>query len=108
MNVNYGTENAGPMEEFVEIELSRSLRFLIVAMNDRSAGNVAAANREELRAYRAYQEALHLFWTLRNHICRTGARRLAIRIRKTEKELTRFPRPLQRGPATHHQRNGQL
>jgi len=108
VNVNGETANAVPMEEFVEIELSQSLRFLIVAMHDRSAGNVAAANREELRAHRAYQEALHLFWVLRHHICRTAARRLAIRIRKTERELTRFPRPLQCGPATHHQRNGQL
>ena len=87
MNVNYGTENAGPMEEFVEIELSRSLRFLIVAMNDRSAGNVAAASRQELSAYRAYHEALHLFGVLRHHICRTAARRLAVRIEKIGNRL---------------------
>jgi len=74
----------------VEIELSRSLRFLIVAVNDRSAGNVAAASREELSAYRAYQEAVHLFRVLRHYICRTAARRLAIRIKKTGKSLTQF------------------
>jgi len=57
MNVNGGNGNALPMEEVVEIELSRSLGFLIAAMN--------ASDREELGAHRAYQEALHLFRALR-------------------------------------------
>lgn len=108
MNVNGEMGNALPMEEFVEIELSRSLRFLVVARNDRSAGNVAAANREELSAHRAYQEALHLFWVLRHHIRRTAARRLAIRIRKTGKDLTRFLPAFQRRLGNHHERNEQL
>ena len=82
MNVRGGTRSAADLGEFVENELNRSLGFLSVAVNDRTAGNVAAANREELSAHRAYQEALHLFRVLRHHICRTGARRLAIRITK--------------------------
>ena len=54
----------------------------MVGVNDWSAGNVAAANREELSAHRAYQEARYLFRVLRDPICQTGARRLAIRIKK--------------------------
>ncbi len=69
------------MEAFAEIELSRSLRFLIVAVN--------ATDRGELGEHRAYQEALHLFRVLRPPICRTAARRLAIRIKKTGEESCR-------------------
>ena len=84
VSVNGGAENAASWEEFVDIELSRSLGFLTVAMNDRSAGKVAAAGREELIAHRAYQEALHLFRVLRHQMCRTGARRLALRIKEID------------------------
>jgi len=87
VNVNGEGGNAELMEEFVAIELRRSLRFLIVAMSDRSAGHLAAASRQELSAHRAYHEALHLYRVLRHHICRTAARRLAIRIRKTGNRL---------------------
>jgi len=87
VNVNGGTQNAASWEEFVDIELSRSLGFLIVAMNDRSAGKVAAANREELSAHRAYQEALHRFRVLRHHMCQTGARRLALRIKEIDNAM---------------------
>lgn len=82
MNVKGGTRSAVDLGEFVENELNRSLGFLSVAVKNECAGNVAAANREELCAHRAYHEALYLFRVLRRHICRTGAQRLAIRIKK--------------------------
>ena len=87
MNTNGGKGNAAGLEEFIEIELSRSLGCLILAMNDRLTGKVAAANRGELSAHRAYQEALHLFRVLRDHIGQSGARRLAIRIKKIGKAM---------------------
>jgi hypothetical protein len=87
VGVNGGMRNALGLEELVKIELSRSLGFLTVAMNDRSAGNVAAASREELSAHRAYQEALHLFSVLRHHMCQTGARRLAVRIKEIDNAM---------------------
>jgi hypothetical protein len=108
VNVSHGTENAVRMEELVEIELSRSLGFLIVAVNDRTAGNVAAASRQELSAYRAHQEALHLFRVLRHFICRTAARRLAIRIKTTGKDLTQFPSVATRRLETLQKRTEQL
>jgi hypothetical protein len=82
VDVNGEVTNPVDLEEFVKIELRRSLGFLIAAMNDRSAGNVAAANHEELSAHRAYQEALYLFRVLRSHLCQAGARRLSIRIKE--------------------------
>jgi hypothetical protein len=87
VNVDSGTRNAASWEQFVDIELSRSLSFLTVAMNHRAAGNVAAANREELSAHRAYQEALHLFRVLRRHMRQTGARRLALRIKEIDNAM---------------------
>jgi len=80
MDVNGGAGNATNLEEFVDLQLSAALTSQLAAMNDRSAGNVAAANRGELDAHRAYQEALHLFRVLRSHMCPAGARRLSIRI----------------------------
>jgi hypothetical protein len=82
LKVSSGPGNAANLEEFVDIGLSTTLTFLVVARKDRRAGNVTAANREELRAHRAYQEALHLFRVVHPHICQTGARRLAIRIKE--------------------------
>jgi len=82
VNANGKTANVLHLEQFVEIELSRSLDFLTVATSDRSAGNVVAANRGELSAHRAFEEAQRLFRVLRGHICQIGARRLAIRIKK--------------------------
>jgi hypothetical protein len=81
VKVSRGTGNAVKLEEFVDIGQQRNpdLPKLVVAMNDRSAGNVAAASREELRSHRAYQEAPHLF---RVHICQNGVRRLAIGIKE--------------------------
>jgi hypothetical protein len=87
VKVNGGTGNTVDVEELVKIELSRSLGFLTVSMNDRSAGNIAAANREELSAHRAYQEALHLYRVLRSHLCQAGARRLALRIKKIDNAM---------------------
>ncbi len=80
MDVNGGTGNAADLEEFVDIQLNATLALQVAAEDDRSAGNVAVANREELSAHRAYQEAVHLFRVLRSHIGRAGARRLSIRI----------------------------
>jgi hypothetical protein len=82
VNANSGTRSAVDPGEFVESELIRTLGFLSLAVNDRRAGNMAAGNRKELSAHRAYQEALYLFRVLRPDICQTGARRLAIRIRE--------------------------
>jgi hypothetical protein len=82
VNVNGGAQNAASWEELVDSELSRSLAFLIVATNYRSAGNVTSANREELSAHRAYQEALYLFKVLRHLMRKTAARRLALRIKE--------------------------
>ena len=73
--------------EFVENELRKSLDFLGIAVNDRSAGNVAAADGEELSAHRAYHEALYLFRVLRPRISHAGVRRLAIRIRETKSAM---------------------
>jgi hypothetical protein len=87
VNVNGGKGNAADLEEFIEIELSTTLGCLILAMNDRLTGKVAAANRGELCAHRAYQEALHLFRVLRDQIGQTRARRLAIRIKKIGKAM---------------------
>ncbi len=66
MNVNGGTGNAVPIEELIQIEVSRSLRFLIAAMN--------ATDREQLDEHGAYQEALHLFRVLRPPILRDPRR----------------------------------
>jgi hypothetical protein len=87
VNVNGGKGNAADLEEFIEIELSRTLGCLILAMNDRLTGKVAAANRGELGAHRAYQEALRLFRVLRHHIGQTAARRLAVRIKKIDSAM---------------------
>jgi hypothetical protein len=84
------------LEEFVDIGLSKTLTFLVVARKDRRAGNVTAASREELGAHRAYQEALHLFRVLRPHICQTGARRLAIRIKEIGNSMRRLAPPVPR------------
>ncbi len=88
MNVNGGTGNAVQMEAFVEIELSRSLRFLIVAVN--------ATDREELGQQRAYQEALHPFRVLRPVLCpppSAGPRRgvSLSELRKLEKKVAAGP-----------------
>ena len=80
MDVNGRTGDAANLEEFIDIQLRAALTFLVAARDDRSAGNVAAANREELSAHRAYQEALHLFRVLRRRICQAGMQRLALRI----------------------------
>jgi hypothetical protein len=85
--VNGRMRSAVDLEELVNIELSRSRGFLTIAMNDRSAGNVASAGRAELSAHRAYQQALHLFRVLRRHICQTGARRLALRIKEIDNAM---------------------
>ena len=82
MKVSGGAANDVKLEKFVDIELSTALTFLVVARDDRCSGNVTAANHGELSAHRAYQEALYLFRVLRPQICRSGARRLAIRIKK--------------------------
>ena len=82
MKVTRGSVNALQLEQFVDIELSTALAFLVVAKDKRCTGNVTAADHGELNAHRAYQEALYLFKVLRPHICRSGARRLAIRIKK--------------------------
>ena len=87
MNANGSTLNSVDLEELVEIELSTTLTFLVVARDDRSAGKVAAASREELSAHRAYQEALNLFRVLRHYICPSGARRLAIRMREIDNAM---------------------
>ncbi len=71
MNVNGGTRNAVPIDESVESELSRSVRFLIAAMN--------ATDRDKLGEHRAYQEALHLFRVCVPSSCVTVERRIAIR-----------------------------
>jgi hypothetical protein len=96
VKVSSRTMNAVNLEKFVDIELSTTLTFLVVARKDRRAGNVTAANREELGAHRAYQEALHLFRVLRSRICQTGARRLAIRIREIGNAMRRLAPPVQR------------
>jgi hypothetical protein len=70
------------LAEFIDIELSTVLTFLDDARDDRCTGNLTTANHAELSAHRAYEEALHLFRVLRPHICQTGARRLAIRLKK--------------------------
>ena len=70
------------LEQFVDIELSTALTFLVVARDNRCTGNATGANNGELKAHRAYQEALYLFRVLRPNICRSGARRLASRIKK--------------------------
>ena len=82
MDVNGGTGSAVDLEEFVDIQLRATMTFLAAASDDRSAGNGAAANREELSAHRAYQEALHLFRVLSRQIRQAGIRRLAIRIKE--------------------------
>ena len=82
MKVSSVTVNGVNLEEFVDIELSTALSFLVEARDDRHRGNVAAVNHGELSAHRAYQEALYLFRVLRPRICQTGVRRLAIRIKK--------------------------
>jgi hypothetical protein len=96
LKVSSGTGNAVNLEEFVDIGLSTTLAFLVVVRNDRRAGNVTAASREELGAHRAYQEALHLFRVLRPHICQTGARRLAIRIKAIGNAMRRLAPPVLR------------
>ena len=96
MKVSSGTMNAVNLEEFVDIGLNTTLTLPVVARKDRRAGKVTAANREELGAHRAYQEALHLFRVLRSHICQTGARRLAIRIREIGNAMRRLAPPVQR------------
>jgi hypothetical protein len=87
VRVSNGTGNTVTLEKFVDIGLSATLTFLVAARDDRRAGNVAAANRQELGAHRAYQEALYLFRVLRPHVCQAGARRLAIRIKKIGKAM---------------------
>ena len=83
MKVSGGAANDVKLEKFVDIELSTALTFLVLARDDCCSGNVTAANHGELSAHRAYQEALYLFRVLRRpQICRSGARRLAIRIKK--------------------------
>jgi len=82
VNVSCGTGNAVPIEPFGAIELRRSLACLVAAMN--------ATDREKLGAHLAYEEALHLFRVLRPHMCRTAALRLAIRIKKTDRDFTAF------------------
>ena len=82
MKAKGGARSAVDFAEFVENELSKSLDFLGIAVNDRSAGNVAAANSEELSAHRAYHEALYLLRVLRPRISHAEVRRLAIRIRE--------------------------
>ncbi|HEV2380934.1 MAG TPA: hypothetical protein VG206_14230 [Terriglobia bacterium] len=73
--------------EFVETELSKSLGFLSIALNDRSAGDVTAAKRDELAAYRAFHDAVYLFTVLRSRISEARARRLAVRIREFERAV---------------------
>jgi hypothetical protein len=87
VNVRTVTGSAIDFGEFVESELGKSQDFLSIAVTARSAGNVAAANRAELSALRAYEEALYLFSVLRRHISQAGARRLAIRIKKIGKAM---------------------
>ncbi|HEX5413907.1 MAG TPA: hypothetical protein VFZ27_18845 [Terriglobia bacterium] len=87
MNVNAGTAIAENLEEFVDIQLRATLTFLVAARDDRSAGNVAAASREELSAHRAYQEALYLFRILRPHICQSGMQRLTLRIEEIDNAM---------------------
>jgi hypothetical protein len=70
--------------QFIENAVSKSLDFLRVAVNDRSAGDLTAARREELAAHRAYQEALYLSTLLRSRISDARARRVAVRIREIE------------------------
>lgn len=82
MDVNGSTRNGVCVEEFVDVQLSATLAFLVAARDDRSTGNVVAANRAELAAHRAYQEALHLFRVLRRNISQAGMQRLIIRIKE--------------------------
>jgi hypothetical protein len=86
VNVRRGTFSVD-FGQFVENELSKSLNFLRVAVDDRSAGNVTAARREELAAHRAYHEALYLFTLLRSRISGARTRRVAIRIREIERAM---------------------
>jgi hypothetical protein len=87
VKVSNGTDNTVTLEKFVDIGLSATLTFVAAARDDRCAGNGTAASRQELGAHRAYQEALYLFRVLRPHICQTGARRLATRIKKIGKAM---------------------
>jgi hypothetical protein len=80
-------ENIASLEELVDIELSETLSYLLVARNQRRAGHITAAIRQELSAQRAYQEARNLFRVLRHHICQAAARRLAVRIKKIDSAM---------------------
>ena len=88
------------LEELVDIELSKTLTYLVVASNGRRTGDVAVAIREELSAHRAYQEALHLFRVLRDQIGQAGARRLALRVKKMARPCTKASRSRARVWAT--------
>lgn len=87
MSIKGETRRAIDFAEFVENELSKSLDFLSIALNGRSAGNVTAARRDELAAYRAFHDAVYLFAVLRSRISEARARRLAIRIGEIERAM---------------------
>ena len=87
VNAKAEMRSAVKFGEFIESDLSKSLEFLKIAVNDRCAGNVTAAKRGELSAHRAYHEALYLFRVLRPHLSQAGVGRLVIRIREIENAM---------------------